>query len=205
MADNAFTKLPLAGQLGASLLVAALIGGGFYYFKYTDMLKEEQTKRAKREALQKEIRALEVTANKLQEFQREVQLLEAKLDTLKRILPPEKETPDVMRRVQALAAQSFLTISKFTPAPIKQQEFYQEVPINVDVSGTYHNLGLFFDRVGRLSRLVNMGGLKVKAQGKPTVNNTIAASCVATTFVYHEAPPAPVKGAKRPTPPVTRQ
>ena len=66
--------------------------------------------------LQKQIRALEATANKLPEFQREVQALEARLETLKRILPPEKEMPDLMRRVQYLAAQSSLQIRKFNPA-----------------------------------------------------------------------------------------
>jgi Tfp pilus assembly protein PilO len=90
MAENQLTRLPLFGQLGVSLLVAALIGGGFYYLWYSDALEKEKTKQGELEALQKDIRALEVTANKLQEFQREVQLLEAKLETLKRILPPEK-------------------------------------------------------------------------------------------------------------------
>jgi type IV pilus assembly protein PilO len=197
MADNSLTKLPLAGQFGVSLLIAALIGGGFYYFWYKDALAEEAKKTARLEALQKEIRALEVTANKLQEFQREVQLLEAKLDTLKRILPPEKETPDLMRRVQSLAAQSFLTIRKFTPAAVQTKEFYQEVPINVDLDGTYHNLGSFFDKVSRLSRLVNVGNVKVKSQAKQSQSSTIFASCVATTFVYlDQAVPPP--GAKRP-------
>ena len=194
MADNSLTKLPLAGQFGVSVLLAALIGGGFYFFWYKDALDEEAKKNARLEALQKEIRALEVTANKLQEFQREVQLLEAKLDTLKRILPPEKETPDLMRRVQSLAAQSFLTIRKFTPAAVVTKEFYQEVPINVDLDGTYHNLGNFFDKVSRLSRLVNVGNVKVKSQSKQSQNNTIFASCVATTFVYLDQPITPAKG-----------
>ena len=66
--------------------------------------------------LQKQIRALEATANSLPEFQREVQALEAQLETLKRILPPEKEMPDLMRRIQYLAAQSSLQIRKFNPA-----------------------------------------------------------------------------------------
>src|SRR5262245_26772868 len=196
MADNSLTKLPLAGQFGVSVLLAALIGGGFYFLWYKDALDEEAKKTARLEALQKEIRALEVTANKLQEFQREVQLLEAKLDTLKRILPPEKETPDVMRRVQALAAQSFLSVTKFTPAAVVQKEFYQEVPINMELTGSYHNLGLFFDRVSRLSRLVNVKNLKVKNAQKQTPTNTIAAGCVATTYVYQDAPPPPVKGAR---------
>ncbi len=198
MADNSLTRLPLAGQLGVSLLLAAIMGGAFYYFWYSDKLDEEKTKRARLDQLQKDIRALEVTANKLQEFQREVQLLEAKLETLKRILPPERETPDLMRRVQYLAAQSNLVIRRFTPATPVTKDFYQEVPINVDVEGTYHMLGQFFDRVSRLSRLVNMGSIKIHNQANQTASNTIAASAVATTFVYVETPPAPPPGAPRP-------
>ena len=196
MADNALTKLTLGGQLLVSVVLGAVIFGGFYFFWLSDAWKEEATKKAKREALQKEIRALEVTANKLQEFQREVQLLEAKLDTLKRILPPEKETPDLMRRVQALAAQSFLNVKTFTPTAVVQKEFYQEVPIKMELTGNYHNLGLFFDRVSRLSRLVNVKNLKVKNSQKQTQNNTIDAGCVATTYVYQDAPPPPTKAAR---------
>ena len=113
------------------------------------------------------------------------------LETLKRILPPEKEMPDLMRRVQYLAAQSSLGIRKFNPAQTSQKEFYVEVPITIDLVGTYHNLGAFFDRISRMSRLVNMGNIKVKAQNKPTINNTIAVSATATTYVYQEPPPAP--------------
>jgi type IV pilus assembly protein PilO len=196
MADNALTKLPLAGQFGISLALGLVLFGGFYFFWWSDAMKEETTKRAKREALQKEIRALEVTANKLQEFQREVQLLEAKLETLKRILPPERETPDLMRRVQSLAAQSFLSVRKFTPTTVVQKEFYQEVPINMELTGTYHNLGLFFDRISRLSRLVNLRNLKVKSTNKPSASTTIEAACQALTYVYKDAPPAPAKGAR---------
>ena len=108
MADNPLTKLPLAGQLGVSAVIAALICGGFYYFWYSDALDQQRQKEARLADLQKEIRALEATANRLPEFQREVQALEARLETLKRILPPEKEMPDLMRRIQYLAAQSSL-------------------------------------------------------------------------------------------------
>jgi type IV pilus assembly protein PilO len=196
MAENQLTKLPLVGQLGVSLLMAALIGGGFYYLWYSDALEKEKTKQGELEALKKDIRALEVTANKLQEFQREVQLLEAKLETLKRILPPEKETPDLMRRVQYLAAQSSLSIKIFTPTAVTNKEFYQEVPINVSVEGNYHNLGAFFDRVRRLSRLVNIGNIRLKAQSSQTASNTVSAQAVATTYVYIDTPPAAAGAAK---------
>src|SRR5262245_2267081 len=194
MADNSLTRLPLAGQLGVSILFAAVICGLFYYFYYSDALDRETQKKARLEQLQKEIRALEVTAAKLQEFQREVQLLEAKLETLKRILPPEKEMPDLMRRVQYLCAQSSLQIKRFTPGAVATKDFYQEVPINIDVEGTYHNLGAFFDRISRLSRRVNMGTIRIAAGQAQTGSNTISASAVATTYVYVDQPP-PAPGA----------
>ena len=201
MPENPLTKLSLAGQLGVALVVAALICGGFYYFWYADAVEQQTKKEARLADLQKQIRALEATANKLPEFQREVQALEARLETLKRILPPEKEMPDLMRRVQYLAAQSSLQIRKFNPASPVQKEFYQEVPVALDLEGTYHNLGAFLDRISRMSRLVNMGNVKLKAQSKPTINNTIAASAVATTYVYQDAPPpAATQKGKRPTP-----
>jgi len=203
MADNPLTKLPLAGQLGVSAVIAALICGGFYYFWYSEALDKQRQKETRLADLQKQIRALEATANRLPEFQREVQALEARLETLKRILPPEKEMPDLMRRIQYLAAQSSLSIRKFNPAAVVTKDFYQEVPVSIDVEGTYHNMGAFLDRVSRMSRLVNMSDLKIKAQSSQTLNNTVAITSTATTYVYLDNVPPPgaaTPGAKRPGP-----
>jgi type IV pilus assembly protein PilO len=197
MADNALTKLSTSGQLGVAAVAALVIGGLFYWQYWGPAVEEENTKTAQLDRLRQEIRQLEVTASKLQDFQREVALLEAKLETLKRILPPEKETPDLMRKVQSLAAQSNLTIRTFTPAATVNKEFYQEWPINMAVDGSYHNLGYFFDRVSRLSRLVNVGNLKINSAATQTASRTISANCVATTFVYVDTPvtPAAAPGA----------
>lgn len=225
MADNALTRLPLAGQFGVSLLAAAAIGGAFYYFSWSGMVEEEDAKSKKLSGLKQEITRLEVTAQKLQDFQREVQLREARLERLKLILPPEKETPELIRKVQYLATQSSLKIRTFDPqatvtkafptgnpapagaagrpapqpSPGSTEDAYQEWPINVEVEGSFHELGMFFDRVGRLARLVNVSNIKVKPQTLQKVSQTIAASCTATTFVYVEASPAPpgAPGAKK--------
>ena len=141
MADNAYTKMSLGGQLGVSAALAIVIGGLFWYFYWDPAVTERDEKAAKLEALNKEIRALEVTAQKLGEFQREVALLEKKLETLKSILPPAKETPDLMRKVQALAAQSNLTINNFTPGATVNKDFYQESNnlVNFQLSSTFSN------------------------------------------------------------------
>jgi type IV pilus assembly protein PilO len=224
MAENPLTKLPLMGQLAVAVVLAVIIGVAYYYSQWQGMVEQEAQKTHDLEGLQNDIRNLEVTANKLQEFQREVALREAKLEMLKRILPADKETPELMKKVQDLATQSNLSVKKFNPGATVNREFpiegvpspkpgapppkpgqghaaaeyYQEWPINVDVTGTYHNLGTFFDRVGRLSRLVNVGGIKIKNQSTPRPSNTIQVSCVATTFVYVEAPAAAPGAGGRP-------
>src|SRR6187399_1426154 len=115
MADNPLSKLPLIGQV----LVAATIGGVicacFYFFFYQDKQKELEARTGELNTLKQQIQALEVTVSKLAEFQEQVKLLEAKLERLKLILPPQKETPDLMKKLQALASQSTLAIKKFNP------------------------------------------------------------------------------------------
>src|SRR6185436_18949410 len=164
--------------------------GLFYWLKFGDMLDEETTKQASLQTLREEIRALEVTKNKLSEFRQEVEQRKNRLEVLKRILPADKETPELMKKVQYLATQSNLTIKKFNPMPTVTRQFelpptpgarpapspapgakpaqaedtYQEWPINVELEGSYHSLGLFLDRVSRLSRLVNVGNIKLTAQ-----------------------------------------
>ena len=202
MADNPLTRLPLAGQLGVSAVIAALLCGGFYYFWYADALEQQRQKETRLAELQRQIKALEATANRLPEFQREVQALEARLETLKRILPPEKEMPDLMRRIQYLAAQSSLQIHRFNPAAVVQKDFYQEVPVVLELSGTYHNMGAFLDRVSRMSRLVNMGNLQIKSLQAQTLSTTVTVGTTATTYVYVDTPvpAAGPPGAKRPGP-----
>jgi type IV pilus assembly protein PilO len=199
MAENPLTKLPLAGQLGVAAGAAVLILGLFYFFYWTGAVEEANTKTTQLKTLQDEITKLKVTESNMAKFKEEVAQLDRKLETLRLLLPPRKETPDLMRKVQNLATQSNLTIKRFTPAATVAKDFYEEWPISVDVEGGYHNLALFFDKVGRLPRLVNVGNLKIRAQPKQTPSNTIAASCVATTFVYVETgggPPRP-PGAPR--------
>jgi type IV pilus assembly protein PilO len=191
MADNPLSKLPLIGQV----LVAAVLGGvicaGFYFFYYEDKQKELEARTTELNSLKQQIQALEVTVSKLAEFQEQVKLLEAKLERLKLILPPQKETPDLMKKLQALASQSTLSIKKFNPRQTVKKDFYEEWPIDMDLDGSYHNLGIFFDRISRLPRLVNVGSVRIQAQQTQRPNSTISVQCVAMTFVYVEKPPTP--------------
>ncbi len=139
-------------------------------------------------ALKRDIATGQATARKLPEFRGQVAELEGRLDNLKAILPAEKDAADLLRRMQTVAIQSHLTIKGFRPAPTVTKQLHAEWPINLDLDGTYHNLAIFLDRVGRFTRIVNISGVDVKGKDKPDPNSTITASCVATTFVLLEKP-----------------
>jgi type IV pilus assembly protein PilO len=182
------TKLPWYAQVGAFVVLAA--GGiGAYYYYYEEPLQTDMALRQTQlKTLQGDITKGQMTARKLPEFRSQVTELEGRLNNLKAILPAEKDAADLLRLMQTVAIQSHLTIKGFKPAPTVTKQLHAEWPINLDLDGTYHNLAIFLDRVGRFTRIVNISGVDVKGKERPEPNSTITASCVATTFVLLDKP-----------------
>ncbi len=192
--EISLTKLPWYAQVGAFVLLAGAAVGTFYFY-YEAPLRQDMAARASQlVALRADVNKGYATAKRLPEFRSQVTELEARLDSLKSVLPDEKDAADLLRRLQTVATQSNLTIKGFKPAPIVTKQLHAEWPIALDLDGTYHNLALFFDRVGKFTRIINISALTIKGKAKPDPSSTITASCVATTFVLLDKP-APAKGA----------
>ena len=134
----------------------------------------------------------EATAIKSQhaDFQKELEDLAQRLAVLRSILPAEKETPTVVRNVQSMAVSSNLMIDKFTPKPEIMRDFYSDWPIEIEVEGNYNGLGMFFEKIGRATRLIDVGTISINnISGSTDPQLTLKASCTATTFVYKENQP----------------
>ncbi len=191
MAENPYTKLPKNQQMAAGAVLAVVVGVGFYFGWYEGEAVRRDTLVKELGTLNATIAELNVVKANLPALEKEVEQLSLRLDQLRRILPPAKETPDLMKRLQALASQSNLKIKTFTPGATAQKEFYQEWPIEISVDGTYPNLATFFDRVGRLPRIVNIGNLRTTASSRPSFTQTLTAQYTAMTYVYSEPQPKP--------------
>lgn len=198
--ELSLTKLPWYAQIGA-FVVLAVGGCGIFFYYYempvrADMSSRESQLRALRDDITKGLN----TAKQLPAFRSQVTELEGRLDNLKAVLPEEKDAADLLRRMQTVATQSNLEIKGFKPAPTITKTLHAEWPITLELQGTYHNLAIFFDRVGKFTRIVNINTLDVKGKDKPEGNATITATCVATTFVLLDAKTAAAaqRGAKPP-------
>lgn len=195
--ELSLNKLPWYGQI-ILFAVLGLAGVGVFYYLYVMPFQTEMAVREQRLAtLRADINKGMSTATKLAEFRAQVTDLQTRLDSLKAVLPDEKDVADLLRRIQTLATQSNLSIKGFKPMATATKQLHAEWPIALQLDGTYHNLGMFFDRVSKFSRIINVSNVTIRGRDKPDPNSTIAVECTATTFVLLEQKPAAGAAAKK--------
>ena len=188
--EISLTKLPWYAQVGAFVALASAACGAFYY--YYEMPARADMAVARR--------AAEGAARRHRQGPRDGEascrssaarspISKARLDNLKAVLPEEKDAADLLRRMQTVATQSNLTIKSFKPAPTVTKQLHAEWPIKLELDGTYHNLAMFFDRVGKFTRIVNISGARREGQGQARAERARSRRrCVATTFVLLDKP-----------------
>jgi type IV pilus assembly protein PilO len=182
-------SLPPMGQLGLAL--AAGVGLIFLQFKMApaDLSAKQSKVAALSEQLEKkeaEIRKGKQAYAKLEELQRDIAGLERKLADLRQILPTQPEMGDLLKWIKSLADQTNLDLRVFNPQSLAEQEFLREQPIKMEVIGNYHQLGLFFDRVSKYARIINVEDVKMQPNSEKTIRATIKATFTAKTYIYRE-------------------
>lgn len=171
--------------VGVVLGVALFIVMQMYVFK--DMQTECANLQTSISDLEREIEKGLAAKRDLPKLEEDIKNLELDLDRLRRILPTRRETDSLLKRLKQLTERGHFRLIRFTPGDFVDQDFYQEWPIKVELDGTYHELGKFFDRLSRFSRIINVDNLSItpaKGQG----GFTIHASFTQKTFIYKEAP-----------------
>jgi len=189
-------KMPWYGQILLFGMLAGLAVYGFEYFYAADARVKLQAKQDDLVQVRARVSRGQAIAAQLPQFQAKVAELESRLEVLKTQLPDQRDVGEMLRRVQTLATQSNLVVKTFRPQPLKQKELHTEWPMLLEFDGSYHNLGLFFDRVSKVPRIINISDIGIhaydaKAQAEQSV--TVAASVIATAFVLVDKPPAGMK------------
>ena len=197
MGKLSLAKLPWYGQIGAFVLISVIAAGAFYYFYDMPQQVEIAAQAKELSDIRGRISKGQSMARQLPEFRKEIGTLEARLDSLKPILPDERDVGDLLRRVQTLATQSNLQVRGFKPQAITTKEMHAEWPIALQLEGSYHNLGLFLDRVSKFPRIINIGNLTMAAKESPTAASTMTINATATTFVLVDPPPAAPESTKK--------
>lgn len=203
-----FDEMSLIVKVGILALVAGIVGAGFYFWPLGPMNDEIRDLRAQVAAKRQENEMLKSYVPKLADLNKQIAQLQEQLAEEKKIVPDEKEADLFIKQLHDTAAAAGIEIRRYTAMPIANHDFYTEVPFQLDLDGSYFSMLNFFDRIGKVERIITIGNLQVsntKATGPSKVKTTypyapgesVVASCTATTFFSHDLVPpeaaAPVK------------
>src|ERR1700734_3842513 len=207
MAMN-FSDLSGLKQWGAVLVGGALVTTALYF---TVFKNQNDKNTAAQHALQDKVREnneLEAYRPKLKDIERQLANLKQQLEIERRIVPDEKAGDGFIEIMDTEAKKAGVELRRYPAKPVAAKEYYSEVPFDMELDGPYYSMLNFFDRVGKLERIVNVSGLLVGTTKNPTVakvkhqyqyapNESVVASFVATTFYSHDLePPAAGPGTQ---------
>ncbi len=190
----------------AALAVVIVLVGEFMPYSPVQQVRADlEKKNTEYQALAQEVSQLQVYQRRYGEFKAEMEALQKQLDALKTIVPEEKELDDFMRMVQGAATASNVQIRRLTAQPVVAKEFHFEMPFEVQVDGPYYAILDFFSRLGRLSRIINVGDLAFGGFGEARTSKypvragtTVTGTFTATTFFTKASEGAGKAPAKQP-------
>jgi Tfp pilus assembly protein PilO len=209
---NPFRDMSVIMQaLVAAAVAVVLVLVGVYVPGSPIARERDEVDRAvqQRTKLNQEVQQLSVYKQRYGELKQQMEALSKQLDTLKTIVPEEKEVDEFIRLLQGAASASNVQLRRLTAQAIVPREYHYEMPFEVQADGPYFNLLDFFGRLGRLSRIINVGDLtfddpdKSKGAKYPLrPGTTVTGIFTATTFFTKpaDAGAAPAGGAKAPAP-----
>lgn len=178
-----FNDMSRNGKWGLVGGFCVVIIGAFYWYYWAPTSQEASLMQADITRIQMENQRTREVADQLPQLEAEVQGLENNLETLSNILPEEQETDGLLRRLQSAAADTNLELVRTDYQTEILHDFYAEVPIQLELMGTFHDLARFFDRVSKFGRIVTVADVSISAvtDGGP---HTIQANCTASTFFF---------------------
>jgi type IV pilus assembly protein PilO len=183
--------------LGVLVVISALYFHSFFSPQQEELngLKGDLNK------LEKELNESKALTRDHQKFKDQVAKLEEELKKALTQLPNEKEIPEILKNITSLGRESNLEFSLFRPKAEEPQQFYAKVPIELTLLGNYHNVGIFFDKVSKLPRIINVVDFNMTrakdTRGRGEAEVLVRASCLVNTYRFIEKKTEEKKSEKK--------
>jgi type IV pilus assembly protein PilO len=173
-----------------AITVVLVVAGVYIPFSPVAQEKDEVDKAVRERAqLNQEVTQLQVYRQRYSELKSQMDALNKQLETLKTIVPEEKEADEFIRLVQGAASSSSVQLRRVTALAVVSKEYHYEMPFELQADGPYFNILEFFSRMSRLSRIINVGDLNFADPNKASgtkyplrPGTTVSGSFTATTF-----------------------
>lgn len=173
-------KMPI--RIAIFLGTIVLLAGLFIWLVYLPYDEEITQTRDEIAKLQQKLNQAEVRVRALKKFEAEFAEVDAQFQEALKLLPNTKEIPSLLKSITQLGTDSQLEFLLFSPQRERAQDFFMEIPVSIEVSGTYHNVAIFFDKVGQMERIVNI--LNVSMTPQKDRSTTLTTRCDAVTYRF---------------------
>ena len=186
----------------ACMLVAGL--GYLYFFAtfvpfgYRAMATEKKELQGKYEQLSSDLNKARQTLSSMARVEREFEVIQRRYEAARVLLPEEKEVANLLRMVSLVGQQSGVEFELFKPLPQVAQGYYTENPVDVKVTGNYHDVGQFLAQIANLSRIVKVSQLNLADTKSEEETRTVIASFTASAFTLNPNPPEGAEGGDGP-------
>ena len=170
--------------IGLALAVGLWAVANWQYPNFKEMQQRLAGLKAEYGQLQEKIERGRVAERRLPQLREEVRRIELDLNRLLEILPTKRNTEELIKKIEALTRQGDFFLKDFRPKEYVNKDFYAEWPIDVALDGTYHNLALFFDKMARFSRIINVESLTMTGYPDARLGRTLGATFTLKTFIY---------------------
>lgn len=182
-------KVPLGLKVVILIVVLVAVVAGFHFTTWTKLDEEIQRLEVEQVKLQRQYDEQKAVADNLPTFQENTRKLEEDLSNALKLLPREKEIPSLLRDIYTLGRKSGVEFKSFEPQKEVARQLYAEIPVKMQITGSYHEIAVFFDRIGKMSRIVNVSGLDMNASRSDKESETqLTVNCMAVTFMFVGGP-----------------
>lgn len=188
------TKLQRIIIYAATVIV--VIGLAFYLLFWPAYKKIDGLER-QLASVQAELQKAKKNASELNDWRNKMKQKEAQYQTVMRALPEKEEIPSLLAGISQAGKDAGLEFLLFQPKGERPKDFYAEIPVDIVVSGPYHQVALFFDKVANLPRIVNLHNIKMTPQSNPEAGGKLTTSCQGVTYKFVEEAPNQSKKIKR--------
>ncbi len=180
-----------------AILGVALIALFFFFF-YKPKSAQLKSVREERVKVEEEVGRLRAKKVALDKIEAETVTLTKTLKELEAVIPQKKETSDILSSLHQLATNSRLNIDKFIPKGEIDKDYYYEWQLSIEITGNFHNLATFFDRLSRFHRLFTVDSFAIKALPAQSEASTISSAFIAKTYIFREEAVVPkeIKGKR---------
>lgn len=179
-------KLPVRQKLLILGGVMVLLAFGFYWVLYSKKSDELVRLNKTLAKVEGDVRQHQAMVEQLAKVREEVDRLNARLTDALAKLPQSADIPSLLVNITNLGKESALAFASFQPKGEVPKTFYAEVPIDIALSGNYHDFATFLDKLARMPRIVNASNLEM-GEAKPAGGRTaVTVRFVATTYRFLE-------------------